>query len=237
MEGRKPCLHGHSLPSWCAIAYLVTISRGSGVISGGILSGIRGDLPSASIAVHPPASRPPTTHRETRSKKLLFATREAPPLASKRVERHLSAVLTADVADYSRLMGSDEEGTLARLKARRRALIDPKIAEHRGQILKSTGDGMLVEFVGVVTPFARLLISSGGWSSATPRWHARNVPSSASASTWATLLAMGTTSSATARTSRLVLKESRSQATLASPKLPTRKGRWRRGCFSAGLTA
>ena len=50
-------------------------------------------------------------------------------------------------------------------------------------------------------------------------------------------IAMGTTSSATARTSPLVLKESRSQATFASPKLPTRKGRWRRGCFSAGLTA
>jgi class 3 adenylate cyclase len=152
MEGRKPCLHGHPLPSWCAIAYLVTILAWERVISGGILSGVRGDLPNARTT---PASRPaPPRTAETRPKKLLFATREAPPLASKRVERHLPAVLTADVAGYSRLMGSDEEGTPARLIARRRALIDPKIAEHRGQILKTTGDGMLVEFVGVVAPFA-----------------------------------------------------------------------------------
>jgi adenylate cyclase len=71
-------------------------------------------------------------------------------LADERVERHLSAVLVADVAGYSRLMGSDEEGTLAQLKTHRRGLIDPEIAEHRGRIVKSTGDGMLVEFVSVV---------------------------------------------------------------------------------------
>jgi class 3 adenylate cyclase len=56
----------------------------------------------------------------------------------------------ADVAGYSRLMGADEEGTLAQLKAHRRALVDPKIAEHRGRIVKTTGDGMLVEFASVV---------------------------------------------------------------------------------------
>jgi len=71
-------------------------------------------------------------------------------LASERVERRLTAILAADVAGYSRLMGADEEGTLARLKAHRRALVDPKIGEHRGRIVKTTGDGMLVEFASVV---------------------------------------------------------------------------------------
>src|ERR1700709_794866 len=67
-----------------------------------------------------------------------------------RVERRLAAVLAADVAGYRRLMGVDEEGTLARLKECRRALVDPKIAEHRGRIVKTTGDGMLVEFASAV---------------------------------------------------------------------------------------
>ena len=62
----------------------------------------------------------------------------------------MAAVLAADVAGYSRLMGSDEEGTLARLKKIRKALVDPKITEHRGRIVKTTGDGMLVEFASAV---------------------------------------------------------------------------------------
>src|ERR1700731_873946 len=64
--------------------------------------------------------------------------------------RRLAAILAADVAGYSRLMGADEEGTLERLKAIRRELGDPKIAEHRGRIVKTTGDGLLVEFASVV---------------------------------------------------------------------------------------
>jgi TolB-like protein/class 3 adenylate cyclase/Flp pilus assembly protein TadD len=64
--------------------------------------------------------------------------------------RRLAAILAADVAGYSRLMGADEEGTLERLKALRRELLDPKITEHRGRIVKTTGDGMLVEFSSVV---------------------------------------------------------------------------------------
>jgi TolB-like protein len=64
--------------------------------------------------------------------------------------RRLAAILAADVAGYSRLMGADEEGTLERLKALRRELLDPKIAEHRGRIVKTTGDGLLVEFASVV---------------------------------------------------------------------------------------
>jgi adenylate cyclase len=64
--------------------------------------------------------------------------------------RRLAAILAADVAGYSRLMGADEEGTHERLKALRRELLDPKIAEHHGRIVKTTGDGLLVEFASVV---------------------------------------------------------------------------------------
>jgi adenylate cyclase len=64
--------------------------------------------------------------------------------------RRLAAILAADIAGYSRLMGADEEGTLERLKALRRELIDPKIAEYHGRIVKTTGDGVLVEFASVV---------------------------------------------------------------------------------------
>jgi adenylate cyclase len=64
--------------------------------------------------------------------------------------RRLAAILAADVAGYSRLMGADEEGTLERLQALRRELSDPKIEAHRGRIVKTTGDGLLVEFGSVV---------------------------------------------------------------------------------------
>ena len=71
-------------------------------------------------------------------------------MTAERVERRLAAVLAADVAGYSRLMGGDEEGTLARLKAVRKAHFDPAIASHRGRIVKTTGDGVLVEFASAV---------------------------------------------------------------------------------------
>ena len=67
-----------------------------------------------------------------------------------RVERRLTAILAADVAGYSRLMGEDEEGTHVALTALRRDIADPKVIEHRGRIVKSTGDGLLVEFASVV---------------------------------------------------------------------------------------
>jgi adenylate cyclase len=67
-----------------------------------------------------------------------------------RVERRLAAILAVDVAGYSRLMGADEEGTHERLKAHLRELVEPKIAEHRGRIVKNTGDGFLAEFPSVV---------------------------------------------------------------------------------------
>src|ERR1700682_1055170 len=66
------------------------------------------------------------------------------------VERRLAAILAADVAGYSTLMAADEEGTLSSLKAHRRRLSDPKIKEHHGRIFKTTGDGVLVEFLSVV---------------------------------------------------------------------------------------
>jgi adenylate cyclase len=71
-------------------------------------------------------------------------------LSSEHVERRLAAVLATDVAGYSRLMGRDEERTLARLKILRKTLVDPEIATHRGRIVKTTGDGMLVEFASAV---------------------------------------------------------------------------------------
>ena len=71
-------------------------------------------------------------------------------MEGQRVERRLTAILAADVAGYSRLMGEDEEGTLARLNAHRRELIDPMVAEHHGRIVKTTGDGLLIEFPSVV---------------------------------------------------------------------------------------
>jgi len=67
-----------------------------------------------------------------------------------RVERRLTAILAADVAGYSRLIGLDEEGTHARLQDHLRSLVDPKIAEHRGRVVKNTGDGLLAEFSSVV---------------------------------------------------------------------------------------
>jgi len=66
------------------------------------------------------------------------------------LERRLAAILAADVAGYSRLMGADEVGTLAALKAHRREIVDPAIAAHRGRIVKTTGDGILVEFASAV---------------------------------------------------------------------------------------
>ena len=71
-------------------------------------------------------------------------------MAEERVDRRLAAIFAGDIAGYSRLMGVDEEGTMRQLKAHRKELVDPKITEHRGRVVKTTGDGMLVEFVSVV---------------------------------------------------------------------------------------
>jgi adenylate cyclase len=78
------------------------------------------------------------------------AEAEEESVAEERVDRRLAAIMAADIVGYSRLMGANEEGTLRQLKAHRRELVDPKITEHRGRIVKTTGDGMLVEFASVV---------------------------------------------------------------------------------------
>ena len=82
-----------------------------------------------------------------------------------RVERRLAAILAADVAGYSRLMGTDEEGVLARLKTVRKSLIDPVISAHRGRIVKTTGDGMLIEFASAVDAADAPSRCSAAWPS------------------------------------------------------------------------
>ncbi len=77
-------------------------------------------------------------------------------MAEGRVERRLAAILAADVTGYSPLVGADEVGTVRALKALRGELVEPAIAEHRGRIVKTTGDGMLVEFASVVDAIAGL---------------------------------------------------------------------------------
>jgi adenylate cyclase len=71
-------------------------------------------------------------------------------LATERVERRLAAILAADVAGYSRLIGADEGGTLQAFKTIRAELVDPTIAAHDGRLVKTTGDGFLIEFGSVV---------------------------------------------------------------------------------------
>ena len=71
-------------------------------------------------------------------------------MAEERVHRRLAAILAADVVGYSRLMGENEEGTLAALTAHLKELMEPCIAEHRGRVVKTTGDGLLAEFASVV---------------------------------------------------------------------------------------
>src|SRR6476469_8074603 len=85
-------------------------------------------------------------------------------MSGQRTERRLAAILAADIAGYSRLIGADEEGTLARLRALRRDNIDPKIADHRGRIVKTTGDGLLAEFASVVDAIR----CAAAWQAAMP---------------------------------------------------------------------
>jgi len=118
-------------------------------------------------------------------------------LSGERVERRLTAILAADVAGYSRLMGQDEAGTLARLRAHRRELIDPEIAKHKGRIVKTTGDGLLIEFPSVVEAVACAVAVQRGMAERM-RGHPRNRGSySGSGSIWATSLSRPTTSTAT----------------------------------------
>src|SRR5712664_1321423 len=98
------------------------------------------------------------------------------------VERHLAAILAADVAGYSRLMGADEEGTLDRLKVLRRELADPKIKEHRGRIVKTTGDGCWWSSAVSSTRCAARSTCSARWRCATLPSRRNSGSSSVSAS-------------------------------------------------------
>ena len=99
--------------------------------------------------------------------------------------RKLAAILAADVAGYSKLAAADEERTLARLRALRSDLIDPTIALHHGQVVKRTGDGVLIEFRSVVDAVRCAIEVQNGRSSATLGFRPSGVSSSASASIWA----------------------------------------------------
>ena len=100
--------------------------------------------------------------------------------------RRLTAILAADVAGYSRLMGIDEEGTHERLRAHLREWVDPKIAEHRGRIVKNTGDGLLAEFPSVVDAVRCAVESSAGWLIESLKCPKSDASGSASGSTLAT---------------------------------------------------
>jgi len=118
-----------------------------------------------------------------------------------RVERRLAAILAADVAGYSRLIEADEEGTLGRLKALRAEIIDPLITSHHGRIVKTTGDGLLVEFASVVDALrcaVEMQAALAQSNAPTPRTTAS---SSASVSMWVTLSSTMGTSLVTASTS------------------------------------
>ena len=99
------------------------------------------------------------------------------------LSRRLAAILAADVAGYSRLMGNDEVGTLRALKAHRRELVDPAIARHHGGIVKTTGDGMLVEFRSIVDAVACAVSVQHGMVGRNARWPTSAASCFASAST------------------------------------------------------
>src|SRR6187397_36270 len=86
-------------------------------------------------------------------------------MSEDRVNRRLAAILAADVAGYSRLMGADEEGTLAALRAHRRELTDPLITQHQGRIVKTMGDGLLIEFASIVDAVRCAVVMQQGMES------------------------------------------------------------------------
>ena len=137
-------------------------------------------------------------------------------------ERHLAAIVAADVVGYSRLMGADEKGTLAALKAHRRELIDPLIAAHKGHIVKTTGDGLLLSFPSVVEAVSCAVAVQSGMAK---RNRGHRLPSaasnSASASISATSLSRRATYSAMASTSRPGSSRSRRRAASACPRMRT----------------
>ncbi len=132
--------------------------------------------------------------------------------------RKLAAILAADVVGYSRLIGRDEEGTLARLRRLRAELIDPLIATHHGRLVKTTGDGFLVEFASVVDALrCASPHGSAAWRPVTARTP-RTASPSASASMSATSSSKATICSAMASTSRRGWRRWPTLAASASPR-------------------
>jgi adenylate cyclase len=103
-------------------------------------------------------------------------------MATARAKRRLAAILAADVVGYSRLVEKDEAGTLSALKALRREVIDPLLAEHHGHIVKLMGDGALVEFSSVVDAVACAVAVQKGVAERQAVWRRSGESSSASAS-------------------------------------------------------
>jgi adenylate cyclase len=108
-------------------------------------------------------------------------------VAEQRPQRQLSAILAADIAGYSRLIGLDEEGTLVRLKELRRTLIDPRTNEHRRRIVKTMGDGLLVQFASAVDAMRCAIEYSAKWRNRTVELTRTRELSSALGSTLAML--------------------------------------------------
>ena len=136
-------------------------------------------------------------------------------MSSEPVERRLAAILAADVAGYSRLIGADEEGTLARLKAVRKTLVDPTIAKHRGRIVKTTGDGMLVEFASAVDAARCAVEVQRGMADENAEYRRPSGSNSASASMSETSSSTTTISSAMASILQRGLKASLSREAFA----------------------
>ena len=160
-------------------------------------------------------------------------------MAEQRLQRRLAAILSADVVGYSRLMGIDEAGTLARLKALRRDVIDPNIAGHSGRIVKLMGDGVLVEFGSAVDAVACAIEIQKH----VPEHEAAGAGADSirfrSASMSATLSSMVTTSLATASTSRLGSKALLRPEASRFPRTPGGKcrARWRPNSSMTASTA
>jgi len=118
-------------------------------------------------------------------------------MKGERVQGKLAAILAGRCRAIQPADGEDEESTLARLKAHRRELIEPKTVEHHGRIVKTTGDGLLIEFPSVVEAVSCALAVQQAMAELNAETRRRSSVPSASASTWATLLPRAVTSTAT----------------------------------------
>ena len=144
-------------------------------------------------------------------------------MSSERVKRRLVAILAADVAGSCRLIGIDEEGALAQLKALRDTLFNPKIRDHRGRIVKNTGDGALVEFGSVVDAARCAVEIQRGMVEKISMFRRSSGSNFASAFMSVILLSKRTISLVMALTSQCVSKGTQNRVVLASPTMFTGK--------------